>query len=838
MPANLLLHLHVAARELAGARLPEVVQRVTEQVVAQTLPGYRVQFGAPLEAPDPAAPLAFEAAEAGVRLSAPAGAPDLSEEARAYAQVLTDLAGAALRRLAEEASEREHALRFRHMVEASPIGVAVTTLDGTLVMVNDTYLRLLGYSRAEFEAGLVDWQALTPEPERDKDRQMFRVALSGGLSPGYEKAMYTRSGELRQLLVTLIASQEAARKQVIAYVQDITDHHTERREGQARTAELERQVSTQSRELEDHLYALRTFVEFTTQVASTGDLPTLLGAAEVVLAEMLGHGDLLYARVDGHHAHVTAYSSGVPERTRERFAGGFRLRQDLIQRALQGEEMVFYDHWQPLRDREGLLSGYHALAVYPYLRDGQVDALLLLASAHEVWTPDEHAILLALGRSMGLAAERVMHEQRLQEHSDAAQARTRALEGFAQLARDLAFETDQYVLVRRAQTIVVDLISEGFAQYFEVEDERWYIRAHTGQIAAPSTGNPQLDALLAGGLPFGQITNLNRPWQTGQPYYQDRYDPAGDGGVPGTEVLGSTATIPVMVYGRPYGIFAYGTYRPRHWSRTDRAVLEAAGHQLGLAIERAEQARVLETQRQALQDANEELEAFSYSVSHDLRTPVRHAKSFSELATRALQSGQPDKAGHYLGLVTQATDRMTVLIDAMLDLSRTSRQDLMIEEVDLDGLVRLVVEDLRADPAARKVDWQIGPLGHVRGDWQLLSQVLNNLLNNAIKFSRTRPAPRVQISAEHHPTNVTLHIQDNGVGFDERYIGKLFRVFQRLHHHHEFEGTGVGLANVRRIVTRHGGTVSAKSRLGEGATFSVCLPKALPHDAEPHSAPG
>ncbi|ACO47721.1 putative histidine kinase, classic (plasmid) [Deinococcus deserti VCD115] len=732
-----------------------------------------------------------------------------------------------MRRLAEEASEREHELRFRHMVEASPIGVAVGTMDGTLLMVNDAYLRLLGYSRSEFEAGLVDWQALTPEAEWEKDRQMFEVAFAEGLTPGYEKTMLTRTGEVRQVLVTLIASHEGAKPQVIAYVQDITDHHTERRRDQARAAELEQQVSSQSRELENHLYALRTFVDFTTQVGVTGDIPTLLCAAELVLAKMLGHGDLLYARVEGQLAHVTAYSSGVPERTRERFAGGFRVSQDVLERTREGEEMVFYDHWQPLRDKEGLLSEYHALAVYPYLRGGQMEALLVLASPHDAWTPDEHAILLALGRSMGLAAERVMHEQRLQEHSDAARARTRALESFAQLARDLAFETDQYVLVRRAQAIVAELIGEGFAQYFEVEDDRWYIRAQTGNTDSPATGNPELDTLLVGGLPFGQITNLNRPWVTGQPYYQDRYDPAGDGWVPGTEVLASTATIPVMVYGRPYGIFAYGTFRPRQWSRTDRAVLEAAGHQLGLAIERAEQARVLETQRQALMDANEELEAFSYSVSHDLRTPVRHARSFSELAVRALQAGNVDKTGQYLDMIVQATDRMTVLIDAMLDLSRTSRQDLLIEDVNLDELLRLAVDELRGEPAAQAVEWQLDPLGHVPGDWQLLSQVLGNLLNNAVKYSRTQPSPRVHVWAEHHPTSVTIHVQDNGVGFDERFISKLFGVFQRLHHHDEFEGTGVGLANVRRIVTRHGGTVAAKSRIGEGAVFSVCLPKAL-----------
>ena len=226
-----------------------------------------------------------------------------------------------------------------------------------------------------------------------------------------------------------------------------------------------------------------------------------------------------------------------------------------------------------------------------------------------------------------------------------------------------------------------------------------------------------------------------------------------------------------------------------------------------------------------LSAANEELEAFAYSASHDLRTPVRHVQSFSELARKALSSAPNEGAERYLGHVEQAAQRMSSLIDALLSLSRSSRQDLTPAPVELELLFRRARRDMEGEQAGREVQWQMGALPMVVGDQALLQQVMNNLLANAVKFSRNREQALIEVWCEEDAAFWTVFVRDNGAGFDPRYAERLFGVFQRLHSEREFEGTGVGLATVRRIVLRHGGTVSASSTLGQGATFSFTLPR-------------
>ncbi|KEF35384.1 histidine kinase [Deinococcus sp. RL] len=242
---------------------------------------------------------------------------------------------------------------------------------------------------------------------------------------------------------------------------------------------------------------------------------------------------------------------------------------------------------------------------------------------------------------------------------------------------------------------------------------------------------------------------------------------------------------------------------------------------LNQSLEERVQQRTLE-----LQDANRELEAFSYSVSHDLRTPLRHIVGFGDLLRKDASGsgGLSPKGERYLGVITDAAGRMSQLIDDLLEFSRMGRQELRRGPVDLGAVVREAWQDLEPDRAGRAVEFELGELPTVEGDAALLGQVFTNLLSNALKYSRTREPARIVVSAAPEGEEVTVTVRDNGVGFDPRYADKLFGVFQRLHRAEEFEGTGIGLANVRRIVTRHGGRVRAESVLGEGAAFHVTLP--------------
>ncbi|MEF2277980.1 PAS domain S-box protein [Deinococcus sp. YIM 134068] len=264
-------------------------------------------------------------------------------------------------------------------------------------------------------------------------------------------------------------------------------------------------------------------------------------------------------------------------------------------------------------------------------------------------------------------------------------------------------------------------------------------------------------------------------------------------------------------------------------ARTDLEALNAS------LEERVEQ-RTLE-----LQDANRELEAFSYSVSHDLRTPLRHIVGFGDLLRKDVRGGLSPKGERYLGVITDAAGRMSQLIDDLLEFSRMGRQELRRGPVDLGAVVAEAWAALDPDRAGREVETHFAPLPTVQGDAALLTQVFSNLLGNALKYSRTRERAVVTVTAQTGPAEVTVTVRDNGVGFDPRYADKLFGVFQRLHRAEEFEGTGIGLANVRRIVTRHGGRVRADATPGEGASFHVTLPLETPPletlPPEPH-APG
>lgn len=227
-----------------------------------------------------------------------------------------------------------------------------------------------------------------------------------------------------------------------------------------------------------------------------------------------------------------------------------------------------------------------------------------------------------------------------------------------------------------------------------------------------------------------------------------------------------------------------------------------------------------------LEQTNQELEAFSYSVSHDLRTPLRHVMGFANLLRQ--QTGQqldPVQLQH-LNSITTAGERMSQLIDDLLAFSRIGRAELHRRTVDLTGLVQTARQDLAAETAGRVIEWAVHPLPAVQADPSLLRQAVVNLVSNALKFTASREPARIEIgSSSIDPAKTVIYVRDNGVGFDPRYAGKLFGVFQRLHNGRDFEGTGIGLANVRQIIRRHGGRVWAEGKPGEGATFYFSLPR-------------
>ncbi|WP_084473893.1 PAS domain S-box protein, partial [Deinococcus pimensis] len=396
----------------------------------------------------------------------------------------------------------------------------------------------------------------------------------------------------------------------------------------------------------------------------------------------------------------------------------------------------------------------------------------------------------------------------------------------AEVSRLLATPLGEQRDITGVLALLVDRFTESACLWFADDGDLW-----TAREARPHVDLHALDDALRGEITVRAVLESG---ETTVLRDQDALHRAG---------LGGAALVPLAARGeQPVGVLVLG-YR-RAVDDRDLELAHEVATRVATSIDNQRlfmQAREaerevkelnqsleehVEVRTRELQEANRELEAFSYSVSHDLRTPLRHIVGFGDLLRKEADTSMSDKGRRYLGIMTDAATRMSALIDDLLNFSRMGRQEIRSGPVDLDAVVREVIEELSPETQDRDIEWDVRDLPTVTGDTSLLKLVFINLISNALKYSRTREQSRIEVSARLTGDEYAVTVRDNGVGFDPRFADKLFGVFQRLHRAEEFEGTGIGLANVRRIITRHGGRVWAESELGEGASFSFSLPAA------------
>jgi signal transduction histidine kinase len=350
------------------------------------------------------------------------------------------------------------------------------------------------------------------------------------------------------------------------------------------------------------------------------------------------------------------------------------------------------------------------------------------------------------------------------------------------------------------------------------------LKAEGYRVTAVASGAEALAALKPGGFDL-VLTDLVMPKMDGIALLKEAFaiDPALV-----AIIMTGHGSIPTAVEAMRTGAIDY-VLKPIKLQALLPA-LERALTVQRLRRKNAELERQVQDHAGRLESANRDLEAFSSSVAHDLRTPLRTISGFIEIIRDNHMGNLPAEVRHYLNLIDAGAEEMDGLISALLSFSRFGQQALTRVAIDLERLCRDVFNDLERETAGRLVELRIQPLPAVSGDRVLLRQALGNLLSNALKFTRKRERALIEIGSApgNADSSPVYFVRDNGVGFDMRNAEKLFGVFQRLHHAHEFEGTGVGLATARRIIERHGGRIWAEALPDAGAIFFFTLPPGPP----------
>jgi PAS domain S-box-containing protein len=584
-------------------------------------------------------------------------------------------------------------------------------------------------------------------------------------------------------------------------------------------AQLERRVHERTQELEAQAMSLDAFAAFTEAVGTETDVLTLAQEAIAVLRTRFPDDTIGYYEPEGELWKLQVWTD-APVEILKALQDGLPSDTPMIRRILDARAPAFTDAWNADEEQLHGTTMYAAVGGYPLTIDGQVRGILSIGRTRTAeWTGRDRALFSAVGRSFTLALERAAQTTHIAAQRDALEARSRALEAFALLTKDLNVDADPVNLIRRAQEILMSLLPEGYTLYWQPEDTRWISRSQVGSL-----GHPELQGAVDAGLPRGQAATLDQCWTTRQAVFQDQYAQGADTAAHLVTHVQAAAMLPVLVNGVPHGMIGVGIFEQRQWTPMDEAVLKTVARSLGLALEGALSAQALKDRTRELERSNAELERFAYVASHDLQEPLRTITSFSELVERRYSSVLDERGRMYLGQIRKGSTRMKVLIDDLLVFSRLNAVREPYRATDLAGPLNEALTRLHAAVEESGAVIHHGPLPVVTGDPSELAQLFQNLIGNAIKFRRADVPPEIHVQAVLEDAAWHVTVQDNGIGFEAQYADRVFGMFQRLHSRDQFEGTGLGLAIVKKIVEHHGGRIWAESAPGQGTTIHLTLP--------------
>ena len=503
---------------------------------------------------------------------------------------------------------------------------------------------------------------------------------------------------------------------------------------------------------------------------------------------------------EGEAGFRLAAARGLPPalETRDAFSGDCMCRQKLLSGELDSVTNIL--ECERLSKATGDTRGLRCHASVPLWFGDKIVGLMNLAGPDEgLFTDEELKILYGVGNQVAVALERAhLHEnleKKVQERTAALRAeieeRTRAQEAQARLVAILEATTD-LVSISDPEGRIVYLNKGGWRMLGIDADEDvsgLIIKDTHPESLRSFILNEAIPIAIRDGVWSSETVLLRRDGRE----------------IPVSQVI--------IAHEAPDGTVQCLSTICRDITERKRAEEEI--RRLNEDLEK----RVVQRTAQ-LEVANKELQAFTYSVSHDLRAPVRHMHGYAELLEKSASSALDEKSRHYLETILDSAKQMTNLIDELLAFSRMGQAEMRKTNVSLDELFKAALKTLAREMNGRSIDWRIGPLPQAYGDPTMLRLVFTNLISNALKFTRRRKEAKIEVgSMNNEQDDVVVFVRDDGAGFDMRYADKLFGIFQRLHREDEFEGTGIGLANVRRIIHRHGGRTWAEGKVGQGATF-------------------
>lgn len=756
--------------------------------------------------------------------------------------------------------------RMRKLYETGLLGIIYWNMDGKIVDANDKFLEMVGYSRDELEKGQIDWLNMTPPEFRQLDENSVRELKAIGVnSKPFEKEYLRKDGTRMPVLISG-AMLDNERYNGVAFVVDNTER---------KNAEEALRISEEKfRNLFEQSVVGKSMTTLDGKLKINKAFSQILGYTEIELSEFkwqtITHPD----DVKKDQAIINSILSGEKDSDRweKRYIhkNGNIVWVDIstsLQRDNNGEPLFFntsiIDITERKRAEESLIASESRYRSYieatgqiGWVTNADGEVVEDIPSFRK-FTGQTYAEVEGTGWANSLHPDDL--ERSLQVWKQAVVSKSFYEIEYRMLRHDGVY---RYMLARGFPVFKGDgSIHEWVGACIDITERKFIeeqliiFSKELEQKVADRTIELQRNKMFleetgrlarVGGWEIDLITGKNYWTETTKAIHE--VEPDFDPNLNTALNFYAPESIPIITacvetlisLGEPFDeeLELITAKKNRIWVRAigqayrdDGKIVKIGGaiqdiNEYKIAEEElATLAKQLEHRSWLLQESNKELEAFSYSVSHDLRAPLRQINGFVDLLNERFYDSLGEKGKHYLDCISNSATQMGTLIDDLLQFSRTGRQEMRHQPLDMEKLVDDVLAQIKPTVEGRLIEWNIAKLPKVYGDYSLLSLVWYNLLDNALKFTSGKEKTIVEAGFTENDDEFQFFVRDNGVGFDMLYAHKLFGVFQRLHSTGEFEGTGIGLANVQRIVLKHGGRVWAEAEPEKGAAFYFTLPK-------------